>query len=105
MRLHLAWRGLRSGVVFRLRLPDARLEDLVDLDPETRAVLGRCEQRAVLDPDYLEFLHCDKPFRAFVSAQGCHVRRSGTGNSPGAAQVEQVAARNDRASGLLTQPI
>ncbi|MFB9642379.1 hypothetical protein [Agromyces lapidis] len=89
-------------MLFGLSLPDPRLEHLVDLDPEARAIVGGSEQRAVLDSDYLEFLHRDKPFRAFVSAQGCHVASTARGNSAGAAEVEHVASGNGCAEGLLT---
>ena len=64
--------GLGPVCCLGLSLPDPRLEYLVDLDPKACAVVGGGEQRTVLDSDYLEFLHRDKPFRAFVSAQGCH---------------------------------
>ena len=108
-RLHLARRRLGTGVRLGLRLADPGLQHFVDLDPEACAIVGSGEQCAVLDSDYLEFLHRDKPFRAFVSAQGCHVARGAVGNSPGAAEVEEVAATRgplgSRASGLLTPPI
>jgi hypothetical protein len=45
-----------------LRLADARLQHLVDLDPEACSIVGCGQQRAVLDSDYLQFLHRDKPF-------------------------------------------
>ena len=64
--------GLGPVCVLGLRLADAGLQHLVDLDPEACAIVGGGEQGAVLDSDYLQFLHRDKPFRAFVSAQGCH---------------------------------
>ena len=104
-RLHLAGRRLGAGVRLGLRLADAGLQHLVDLDPEACAIVGCGEQRAVLDSDYLEFLHRDKPFRAFVSAQGCHGALGADGNRPGAAEVEEVAVRTGRTSGLLTPPI
>ncbi|MFF2390361.1 hypothetical protein [Agromyces sp. NPDC058104] len=91
-------------MLFGLSLPDPRLEHLVDLDPEARAIVGGSEQRAVLDSDYLEFLHRDKPFRAFVSAQGCHVADGARGNSAGAPEVEHVASGTGVHEGLLTFP-
>ncbi|WP_244284315.1 hypothetical protein [Agromyces badenianii] len=91
-------------MLFGLCLPDARLQYFVDLDPEARAIVGGGEQRTVLDSDYLEFLHRDKPFRAFVSAQGCHVDMCARGNSPGAAEVDHEAAGETHGIGLLTAP-
>jgi hypothetical protein len=74
-------------VGFGDRVADARLEHLVDLDPESRPVFGGCDEGAVLDTDHLQFLHREKPFRAFVSAQGCHGVGPASGNTAGAPRV------------------
>lgn len=72
-----------------VRLADPRLQHFVDLDPESCAVVGSGDERPVLDSDYFEFLHHDKPFRALLPSQDVMAARP----APGIARARRKLQR------------